>query len=198
MNQLHGCRVLVAGAPGIAGMCDPWPDDALGLRPDGDAVISRGTRSCLAVLTADCAAVALASREGHFAAVHVGWRGLLAGAIESTLRAMSALGATRIEAGLGPCIRPCCYGFEAPELEVIADRYGAEVRSHTSLGEPALDLPGAVRNALSQGGADLVIDDARCTSCTADAFSYRARGDDQRQALLVWSECAREDAVVPF
>lgn len=184
---MHGSRVLVADAPGIPGQCDPWPGDRLG-PPDADAVISIGTSSCLVVLTADCAPVALASREGFFAAVHVGWRGLLAGVIERTLSAMSALGATGLEAGLGPCIHPCCYSFGAPELGLVVDRYGADARSRTSVGEPALDLPRAVRTALSHGGAELVIDEDRCTACSDDAFSYRAHGDEERQALLVWFE----------
>lgn len=195
MNQLHGARVLVADAAGLRGPCDRWPDDPV-VSPAADAVISTGTRSCLVVLTADCASVAISSREGWFAALHVGWRGLLAGIVESTVGTMTALGATGLEAGLGPCIHPCCYGFEAPELGLIVDRYGADVRSRTSLGEPALDLPRAVHGALSRSGVEVVVDDGRCTACSADAFSYRARRDEQRQALLVWFECAGQHADV--
>jgi copper oxidase (laccase) domain-containing protein len=101
-----------------------------------------------------------------------------------------ALGATEVSAGLGPCIHACCYRFKAPELDVLAQRYGEGVRAVTTLGEPALDLPHAVRCALAQGGAQLVVDLDRCTACGSDAFSYRARHDEARQALLVWREPA--------
>lgn len=187
MSQLHGSRVLIADAPGIPGVCDPWPEDE-SASPGGDAVISTGPTSCLAVLTADCAPLALASSEGFFAAVHVGWRGLLAGVVERTLDAMTAVGATGLEAGLGPCIHPCCYGFDASRIDLIARRFGSGVKSRTALGEPALDLPRAVRNALQLRGIDIVAEDDRCSACTADSFSFRARRDEQRQALLVWYE----------
>jgi copper oxidase (laccase) domain-containing protein len=186
LKQLHGAGVVAVEAPAVQGVCEAWPAGDGVRSAEGDALVSRGRRSCLVVLSADCATVALASREEVFAAVHVGWRGLVAGVVEATLRAMRALGATGVTAGLGPCIHSCCYRFEAPELEVLARRYGQAVRAITSSGEPALDLPLAVREALSAGGAELVVDLDRCTGCGSDSYSHRARGDERRQALLVW------------
>jgi copper oxidase (laccase) domain-containing protein len=188
LNQQHGSVVVVVDAPAVRGLCVPWPsafDDRL---PDADAVVCRGYRSCLAVLSADCATVALASGERVSAAAHVGWRGLVAGVLERALRAMRSLGATEISAGLGPCIHPCCYRFATPELDVVAKRYGQRVRALTAQGEPALDLPQAVRSALAVGGAQLMVDLDRCTACEGDSFSYRARHEEERQALYVWLE----------
>ena len=156
--------------------------------PEGDALVSIGDRSCLGVLTADCAAVALGSPEGIFAAVHAGWRGLIAGVVEAAVAAVRALGAEEVLAGLGPCIHPCCYRFAAPELDTLAQRYGADVRALTTTGEPALDLPRAVGAALARAGAQLVVDLDRCTACDDDGFSYRARKEQERQALFVWME----------
>jgi len=180
LRQVHGAEVVVVEVPGSEG--EP--------PPAGDALVSRGSGDVLAVFTADCAAVALASTAGVQAAVHVGWRGLLAGVVEQAVSAMAALGADDVEAGLGPCIGPCCYEFIGGPLDQIAQRYGDEVRGRTRTGTPALDLPAAVRQALMGAGARLVADDARCTGCSADAWSHRVRGDDARQALFVWRPAA--------
>ncbi len=56
----------------------------------------RRPSAALAVLVADCAAVALASPEGAFAAVHAGWRGVRDGVIEAAADAMRSLGASRL------------------------------------------------------------------------------------------------------
>jgi len=188
LNQQHGCEVVVVDAPAVGSLCVPWPSGSDDRLPDADAAVCRGHRSCLAVLSADCATVALASGEGVFAAAHVGWRGLVAGVLERTLRAMRSLGATEVSAGMGPCIHPCCYRFATPELDVVAKRYGDQVRALTAQGELALDLPQAVRSALAVGEAQLVVDMDRCTACESDSFSYRARHDEERQALYVWLE----------
>ena len=180
LRQVHGAEVVVVG-DGVA-------DTEMAL--PGDALVSKGSGDVLAVLTADCAAVALASPDGVQAAVHVGWRGLLAGVVEQAVSTMTALGADDVEAGLGPCIGPCCYEFAGPALDDIARRYGPAVRGRTRTGAPALDLGVAVRAALSGTGARLVVDDARCTGCSADAWSFRVRGDEARQALFVWRPAA--------
>ncbi len=176
LRQVHGAAVVVVDA-GV-----PEEDPA----PDGDALVGRGSGDVLAVFTADCASVALGSTAGVQAAVHVGWRGLLAGVVEAAISAMAAMGADDVEAGLGPCIGPCCYEFTGGPLDQMAERYGEEVRGRTRTGTPALDLAAGVRLALSGAGARLVVDDARCTGCSADAWSHRVRGDDARQALFVW------------
>jgi YfiH family protein len=193
-RQVHGSKVLVLTSQDRAEAEDRSPAadrppfvDPKAL-PEADALVARARGFCLAVLVADCAAVALASAEGPYAAVHVGWRGLLDGVVEQTLGAMRALGATSLWAGMGPCIHPCCYAFDGAELGALAEKYGNQVQALTTSGERALDLPGAVRSALSSGGAELVTHVDRCTSCGDDSFSYRARKDEQRQALFVWCD----------
>ena len=80
--------------------------------------------SALAILTADCASVALGSAEGVFGAVHAGWRGLLAGVVEATVAAMRARGAGDVVGALGPCIHPECYEFSDADLDAVAAAYG--------------------------------------------------------------------------
>jgi len=188
LHQVHGATVLAVDTPAPAGLSVEWPAEPGAPPPDADALVSRGSASCLAVLTADCAPVALSSPEGAFGAVHVGWRGLLAGVVERAVAALRALGATQVSAGLGPCIGPCCYGFAAPERELLAGRYGEGVRAETASGDPAVDLRAGVRSALALCGARLVLDQVACTACGGDYFSFRAHRDEGRQALLVWME----------
>jgi hypothetical protein len=159
-----------------------------GRAPEGDAVVAVGSGSCVAVLTADCGPVALGSPEGVHAAVHVGWRGLVAGVIEAAVDAMRALGATDIVGGLGPTIHPCCYAFGPADLDAVAAVAGAGVRATSADGAPALDLPAAVRNRLDAAKVQVVVDVDRCTGCGGGGFSHRTRGDEARQAVFVWRE----------
>ncbi|HVE47056.1 MAG TPA: polyphenol oxidase family protein [Acidimicrobiales bacterium] len=176
LHQVHGDGVVVVSPE----------HPARGRGEDGDALVTAGP-AALTVLTADCAPVALSSSEGVVAAVHAGWRGLVAGVVGAAVEAMRALGATRVQAAIGPCIHSECYEFGAAELQRVVDRLGSGVRSETPDGRPALDLPGAVGAALDDAGATLVHTSADCSACAADRFfSHRARGGLQRQAMVVW------------
>jgi YfiH family protein len=190
LTQVHGGRVLAVGPVPLGVGLDSWAPDPGGRPPPGDALVSSGTDDCLAVLSADCATVALASPEGVHAAVHAGWRGLLAGVVQAATVAMGDLGAHAVQAAVGPCIHPCCYAFGQAELDVVAARYGDAVRGLTAAGEPALDLPAALRAALGEAGVDGLTVHGGCTVCGPDAFSFRRTRTAARQALLVWRAAA--------
>jgi YfiH family protein len=174
VTQVHGAGVVVVRDPDHVGGAE------------GDALVSDAPGACLAVFTADCAPIALASPEGVVGAVHGGWRGLMAGVVGSAAEAMRALGASRIEAALGPCIHAECYEFSPDDVETVAARLGSTVRARTATGRPALDLPEAVRASLRSADVELVADEDVCTACSPAHFSYRARGERQRMALVVW------------
>ncbi|HEX3426574.1 MAG TPA: polyphenol oxidase family protein [Acidimicrobiales bacterium] len=174
LRQVHGAEVVVVTHPGgSAGR-------------EADAAVSDAAGVALSVVTADCAPVALASPEGVIGVAHAGWRGLVAGVVEDTVAAMARLGASSVEAVIGPCIGPECYQFGARDLDEVVARLGEEVRAETSSGRPALDIPGATRAALRRAGVDRVTDVGICTACSAEHWSWRARGDRQRQATVVW------------
>jgi YfiH family protein len=171
LQQVHGADVVVVDAPGAC----------TGAAADAAVTAVPGAR--LAILTADCAPVALASPEGVVAAVHAGWRGLHAGVVEAAAARMRELGATRIEAALGPCIHAECYEFAD-----VADWFDDEVRGTTASGTPALDVPAAVRAALRRADVEPAHDEDACTACRGDRyFSHRARGEVERQAMVVWT-----------
>lgn len=175
VRQVHGRRVLVAGHDPVLG-------------DEGDALVTASPHAALAVFTADCAPVALASPEGVVGAVHAGWAGLVAGVVGAAVDAMRALGAGRVEAALGPCIRAGCYEFARADLDRLVSAFGPSVEGVTSTGRPALDLPAAVGSALAAAGATLAFDTGACTACDAAGFfSHRARGEAERQAMVVWA-----------
>ena len=184
VRQVHGADVVVVDTPVPVGTL-PWAS-VLGRLPEADAVVASGDGFALAVLTADCASVALGSPEGVHAAVHVGWRGLGAGVLARATEAMRALGATAVVAGLGPCIGPCCYEFSEVDLDGLMESSGLQARGRTTWGALSLDLSAAVRGQLSRSEVSIVAASDVCTMCTPGYFSYRARGDEARQALLVW------------
>jgi YfiH family protein len=176
LRQVHGCGVVRVDGPA----------DRAGAT--ADAAVTDRPGCAVAVLTADCAPVALASPEGVLGVAHAGWRGVVAGVVEATVAAMRSMGATDIRAMVGPCIRPGCYAFSEADLTVVADRLGAGVRAVTTTGRPALDLPAAVAVALERAGVDpdAVDDVGACTACSPDYFSWRADKDLARQATVIW------------
>jgi YfiH family protein len=174
LHQVHGAGVVRVTRPG----------DGAATLADGAVTANEGC--ALAMLTADCAPVALASREGVIGVAHAGWRGVAAGVIQATVAEMEALGATGIEAAVGPCIHAECYEFGPTELDGVATRLGDTVRATTAGGTPALDLPAAVRVGLQRAGVETVVDVDVCTACSPDHFSWRARKETQRQATVVW------------
>jgi copper oxidase (laccase) domain-containing protein len=130
----------------------------------------------------------LSSPEGVFAVAHAGWRGLRAGVIESTVQAMRRLGATRVDAVLGPCVHSCCYTFGDDELSEMVSRFGPQVRSADRSGAPSLDLPALVHAAVHVAGAQIVGDAGACTSCLDGYWSWRADRSPRRQATVVWKK----------
>lgn len=176
LRQVHGARVVTVEGPGRA------------TGEPADAAVSVASGGVLAVLTADCAPVGLASPEGIIGVAHAGWRGLRAGVVEATVQAMRRLGATRVEAVLGPCIHPCCYAFGEAELVDMANRFGKQVRALDRQGGAALDLPAAVKTALHNAGAVVAGASTVCTSCHDGYWSWRADRTDRRQATAVWRE----------
>jgi YfiH family protein len=174
LRQVHGARVVVVDRPGSR------------RGESADAAVTACPGAVLAVFTADCGPIGMASPEGVTGVAHAGWRGIVAGVVEATVAAMRSLGASDVEAAVGPCIAPHAYRFSPPELQLVVDRYGPGVVATDAEGYPALDLRAAVRTALERSGASLVATAATCTHCSAQHWSWRARQDSRRQVTVVY------------
>jgi copper oxidase (laccase) domain-containing protein len=175
LRQVHGAAVRVVTRPGEHNGAE------------GDALVTAVAGAAIAVQTADCGSILLDATD-VVGVVHAGWQGLLAGVIEAAATAMGELGSYPHTAVLGPVIRPRCYEFDGPELDLLAERYGTEVRSATGWGTPALDLAAGIRAACAGAGIGFAEGAGTCTACSPIHWSHRARGDVGRQALVAWIE----------
>ena len=184
LHQVHGDRVVTVDEPGARAGAH------------ADAAMTARAGAVLAIQTADCVPVALIADEGVVAAVHVGWRGLVAGVVEGAAGAVRRSGGGRLRAVIGPSIHPCCYEFSAADLDRVAARYRDGVRATTRSGRPALDMPAAVGSALAAiPDTEVLRAGTGCTGCgTPPMFSHRARGDTARQAMVVWLEAGTREA----
>jgi YfiH family protein len=170
-QQVHGASVLAARP----GLCGP-----------GDALITAERGLALAIATADCVPVLLAAG-ATVAAVHAGWRGLVAGVIGA---AVERLGhdASGIRAWIGPAIGPCCYevGEEVATAIDGAGRGDAVLR-RDARPRPHLDLHAAARLELAACGVRAVQALAICTRCSPALWSYRRDGTAAgRNLAFIW------------
>jgi YfiH family protein len=151
-----------------------------GLRPQADGVVTNRPGLAIGVGTADCGPVLFADAEaGVVAAAHAGWKGALAGILESTVEAMERLGAlrSRITAALGPTIAADAYEVGA---EFVA-RFEAADSDNARFFRPAarqnharFDLPAYIVARLGRAGLACVEDVSLCTYRAEDRFfSYR-------------------------
>lgn len=180
LHQVHSATVASVTRAG------QWRGDA-----EGDALTTALTGAPLAVRGADCPVVVLVGERGVVGAAHAGWRGLAGGVLDRTVASMRSDGAGAIRAFLGPCIWAECYEFGPDALAELEPELGARaVSAKTSQGAPALDLVAGVEHRLQ--GLDVAVDlsHSRCTGCSPELFSHRARVDTGRHAAVIWLERA--------
>ena len=172
--QVHGARIVRGAAIETGGA-------------EADAAIEGVERlgdRFLAVRTADCVPILLASRDGAFvAAVHAGWRGTARGIVRHTVQALAdgCCPPATLIAAAGPAIGPCCYPVSPQVAADVAEASGVAVESVVETGrdEPRLDLREANRQQMLASGipAASIHMAPWCTSCAADLFfSHRREG----------------------
>jgi YfiH family protein len=174
-RQVHGARIAeypVSGAEGASG--DP------GEPVEADALLARAPGHAVGVVTADCLPILLAAKDGSCAAVHAGWRGLVAGVIEAAVERLG--GGSGLEAAIGPAIGPCCFEVGPEVVARFAARFpGSAGFARGGDGDRSLiDLPGAAREILATCGVDpgRIREADLCTRCRPDGLleSYRRDG----------------------
>ncbi|MGL4743668.1 MAG: peptidoglycan editing factor PgeF [Dermatophilaceae bacterium] len=170
MEQCHGGEVaVVESMPSVAPRCD--------------ALVTITPSLALAVLVADCVPVLLASAEGVVAAVHAGRPGVLAEVVPHAVAAMRDLGATTIDAVVGPSVCGRCYEVPERMRSMVADvQPVAATVSWT--GTPAVDVGAAVVDQLSSAGIPTRWVPG-CTRESSDLFSFRRDGRTGRFAGVV-------------
>jgi YfiH family protein len=175
LEQVHGSRVIKA-------------DQSTQLQ-QADASYSEQAGVVCAVMTADCLPVLLATSEGDkIAAIHAGWRGLLAGVIRQTV---NALDATNIIAWLGPAIGPDCFevGSEVKTAFVKQSANYAAGFKQISQNKYLADIYQLATIELATMGVTQVYGGGFCTVTDKERFySYRRDGETGRMATLIWRD----------
>lgn len=177
LRQVHGTRCVDAAraAPGA----------------EADAAVARAPGVVCAVLTADCLPLLLCDEAGTtVAAAHAGWRGLAAGVIEATVRAMDLPG-ERLVAWLGPAIGPENFevGGEVRAAFVAHDPAAVRAFVPGAPGKWLCDIYRLARQRLAALGVHRVAGADFCTARDAGRFfSYRRDGATGRMAALIWLE----------
>lgn len=171
MEQVHGSEVAVIDRVRREGEAPP--------RADG--LITRTAGIALVTQVADCVPVVMVTDDGWIAAVHSGWRGVVAGVVDATISQLRQHGSTgRIHAWIGPAICPGCYEVgEDVRAEVTASAPAAF--ASTRSGTPAVDVVAAVAEQLAQHDGDVEVIPG-CTFEDPRLFSYRRDGVTGRQA----------------
>lgn len=169
LTQVHGIEVSVLDAPVPPGH---------GAR--ADAMVTAQPGIALGIVTADCTPVLLADTEaGVIGAVHAGWRGAVDGVLEATIAAMRELGAKRISAAIGPCIRQPSYEVAADLRDAVLGQHPGEFRFFEEGVRPErwqFDLAGFCAHLLQTAGVVTVETvDADTLPDTERFFSHRRR-----------------------
>lgn len=175
LNQVHGIQVVNAGL-----YTGPVAADAAWAEAAGQVCV---------VMTADCLPVLFCDRAGRrVAAAHAGWRGLLDGVLEATLKAMQMPG-SELMAWLGPAIGPAAFevGDEVRTAFLARDPAAVEAFRPSPQGRWLADIYHLARQRLTAQGVTAIYGGQWCTvSDQARFFSYRRDGQTGRMASLIW------------
>ena len=177
VKQVHGTDVLVLDHP---------VDDGQTFEGEWDALVTDQPGVLLTVRTADCVPVLIHDPvRAVVAAVHAGWRGVVAGILPKTLAVMTQRFGSQPESlrvSLGPSVGACCYEVDEPVLRRLRAGY-ADWRSlvrETGSGKAMLNLRGLVHGQARSAGVrdDGIHAVSLCTVCHPTLFySYRREGE---------------------
>jgi len=157
------------------------------LECEGDALYTDKKNEVCAILTADCLPIFISDTLGQeVAVIHAGWKGLLRGIIEQTLKSFDS---KNLVAHFGPSISQV--SFEVGEE--VRDQYIAKSNSFSSSfktfsGRHYLDLYSAAKLVLNNFNIYRISGGNECTfKQKNEYFSYRRDGKNSgRMANLIW------------
>lgn len=174
VNAVHGAEVAVIEGPGEV---------------DGvDALVTTEAGLGLLALAADCVPLALLDVEaGMVAAAHCGWKGIGAGIVPATVACMRSMGATAIEAVIGPSACARCYPVHQGRIEELRSSVDSAVAQAACLRlgmQWHVDVAAGVRVQLAQVGVPTTSID-RCTVADPALYSYRREPVTGRHGVLI-------------
>ncbi len=185
LNQVHG-NIAVD----LATYC--------GGKVDADASFTNRPLQVCAVLTADCLPILITNRTGtEVAAIHAGWRGLLAGVIDNTIKGLKS-SPEQLLVWLGSCIGPDHFEVNADIRQEYSLRYADFTDGFFQVDQRWFaNLYDLAKINLRHCGVNAVFGGGLCTYCEVDRFySYRRdRGlsdyEKGHMASLIWISNSR-------
>lgn len=186
VHQVHGAEVLVEPSrePRRATKASTPPSlaDARGSVVWGevkaDAIVTDDPSCVVAIRVADCCPVLLTSTDGRIvAAVHAGWRGVIAGVATAAVAQMRRLGAGEMVGAIGPCISAAHFEVGPEVVEEFRRTLGDLAPIHREsrdTGKGYIDLRAALRLQLVRARVDTIDVLAGCTLADESLyFSHR-------------------------
>jgi len=156
--------------------------------PKADALVAREPGDTVGVRVADCVPVLVGDkRTGYVAAIHAGWKGVVAEVVKRAIEVLGAAAAEDLVAAIGPCIGACCFEVsrEVAEKIGVASTQSCIVSTH----EPAkamVDLRRAVAAQLARLQVKEVEQVGGCTKCEGEKYySFRRDGDNAGRLIGV-------------
>lgn len=187
LHQVHGTQVYELQAAQSINSDSVLPSPSF--TPQADAISTRLRQQVCAVLTADCLPVLFCDQAGtRVAAAHAGWKGLLEGVLEQTVRSL-ACPPEHILAWMGPAITQAAFEV-GPELRAAFIAKHAEAEHAFIAGKADrwhADLYALARLRLALLGVNQVFGEPVCTYANPQHFfSFRRDGTTGRMASLIW------------
>ena len=145
LRQVHGNQIIDA-------------DNVIHFEPEVDGSITTKKGLVLAIQTADCVPVLLASNDGRIiGAAHAGWRGSIDNIISNIVAKMIEKGAKNLVAVIGPAIAQSSYEVDERYYQVFLDRdvnnkqfFINSIRENYYM----FDLPAFVESKLKEAGVE--------------------------------------------
>ena len=194
LEQVHSNRAVKAVNP----PCPPLQKRG-GQQADASYTDEPGV--VCAVMTADCLPLLVCSADGRqVAAIHAGWRGLLAGVIGNTVEAMQSpsnpplckRGARGdLLAWLGPAIGPECFEVGVEVRDAFLEKSAAyrPAFKEQGGGKCLADIYLLSKIELAALGISRVYGGTHCTVTEHERFySYRRDAQTGRMATLIWRD----------
>ena len=175
LHQVHGTTALRA--------------EACTNSPDADASFTTQRNTVCVVMTADCLPILLCNRSGtEVAAIHAGWKGLLAGVIDSSIEALSS-SPDDLLAWMGPALGPKHFAVGDDVRADFINRHPDNLKGFTQQKTRwHLDFYKIATMNLQRCGVTHIYGGEHCTFAEDnDFFSYRRdNGLTGRMASLIW------------
>lgn len=157
-----------------------------------DASFSMTNNKVCVVMTADCLPVLFCDKQGRaVAAAHAGWRGLVGGVLEATLKRLCdelVCSSDQILAWLGPAIGPSAFEVGDEVREAFIAQHDVELAFIAAdKGHWLMDIYAVARARLNAAGVTDISGGEYCTfSDSEHFFSYRRNKTCGRMASLIW------------